>query len=454
MRTKFKDAGSILCRKKPVGGAVFQRKGTSGNREGFRQASLEEDPRELRNPGIGWYHVYTFVLERSGTRQPVEEETWLDASCKTEELALVLIDIGDFRTCPLSREALAHIRDILEFFRRHKKQMILRFVYDREGKAKGREPEDLDQVMEHMEQTGVILQDYVSHILVVQGIFVGNWGEMHGSAFSGEEAMCELLNCLYRAMGGNCFLAVRTPDQWRHVAACRWLAQGLTEKLGLFNDGIFGSVTDLGTYGAEGGKRERLRELGWQERHMGRTPNGGEVLLGQVPPSWGQAAGELGQMHVSYLNSVYQKELLDLWKEEQVEKAGCWQGASGYSYIGSHLGYRFWVREAWVKKDCLYVTVENCGFANLCQEAECFLVTEEPLWDKEESSRYPGYRLLDTDARTWESGCRTTIVCQLQEEEKDGRLYLHLRRKEDHRVILFANQGAGDSVLLGQFADG
>ncbi len=123
----------------------------------FRKAALAEDIRELGNPGIGWYHVYTFVLEAGHAFRPVEEEVWLDDACMAEQLALVVIDIGDFRGCPLPREALAHIRDILAFFVGKGKQVILRIVYDREGKGRDREPEEIDQVMEHMEQVGSIL---------------------------------------------------------------------------------------------------------------------------------------------------------------------------------------------------------------------------------------------------------------------------------------------------------
>ena len=58
----------------------------------------------------------------------MEEEAWLDESCRAERLALALIDIGDFRTKSLSREALLHIGQIMEFFRKNRKQLLLRFV--------------------------------------------------------------------------------------------------------------------------------------------------------------------------------------------------------------------------------------------------------------------------------------------------------------------------------------
>ena len=148
----------------------------------------------------------------------MEEEAWLDESCRQEQLALVLILIGDYRACEIPKEALLHIGQILEFFRRNGKETILRFVYDNEGKGMEREPLTASMVKRHMEQIGGAIRPYMEDILVLQGIFVGNWGEMHGSKFLGRDSMCDLMNALYRATEGRCFLAVRTPAQWRTVA--------------------------------------------------------------------------------------------------------------------------------------------------------------------------------------------------------------------------------------------
>ena len=83
----------------------------------FEAARCRESSGELHNPGQGWYHVYTFRAKPDGGR-PVEEEAWLDESCRQEQLALVLILIGDYRVCEIPKEALLHIGQILEFFRR------------------------------------------------------------------------------------------------------------------------------------------------------------------------------------------------------------------------------------------------------------------------------------------------------------------------------------------------
>ncbi len=421
----------------------------------FQSAELRESSEELSNPGCGWYHVYTFRAQPAADGRPVEEEAWLDESCRAERLALALIDIGDFRTKPLSREALLHIGQIMEFFRKNRKQLLLRFVYDTEGRGMEREPLTLAMVKRHMEQAGGAIRPYLEDILVMQGIFVGNWGEMHGSKFLDEVSMCELIDTLYRVTEGRCFLAVRTPAQWRRITG-RLTSGGLKERLGLFNDGIFGSPTDMGTYGTasgreagENGSWSREEELGWQEQYMDAVPNGGEILSCMPFKSSRQAAEDLAKMHVCYLNSIYHPEQLDHWRKEKVEEPGCWHGLSGYDYIGRHLGYRFFVRNITVKKDELQMTIKNCGFGNLYQEAECLLVTE-----REQGSS--SCRRLDTDARNWKNGQESVLTAVLSREEgaAGSRLYLLLRRKADGYILRFANEGADEKVPLGEFLKG
>lgn len=434
------------------------KKGTplKGKHLGFQSAELRESSERLSNPGCGWYHVYTFKAQPPTDGRPVEEEAWLDESCREEQLALALIDIGAFRISPLPEEALAHIRQIMEFFRGNRKQLLLRFVYDTEGKGMEREPLTLNLVKRHMEQIGGAIRPYWEDILVMQGVFVGNWGEMHGSKFLDDGSLCQLIGVLDRMTEGRCFLAVRTPAQWRRITGSPGTAADLEERLALFNDGIFGSDTDLGTYGimtraeaGETGSWSREEELGWQSRYLDSVPNGGEILSCQPLKGYRQAAEDLEEMHVSYLNSIYHPEQLDYWRNEAVEEPGCWQDLSGYEYIGRHLGYRFTVLDVTEKSCELQIALVNTGFGNLCQEAECFLMIEG------EPGKY-SYQRLDTDARDWKSGQKTLLTAALPKSgcRAGSRVFLQLKRKSDGRILRFANEGAGDFVPLGQFSEG
>ena len=257
---------------------------------GFCKADFQESSQILDNPGRGWYHIYPFAAKPSPV--PPEEEVYLAGG--EERLALARIDIGAYRSRQLSDRALARIDSILDFFQANGKQVILRIAYDTSGKGLEREPETLDLVERHMEQVGDVLRPRGGGILVIQGIFVGNWGEMHGSRFLTDRSMARLLEAMYRSAGGCCPVAVRTPAQWRRARA---LADPAV-RLALFNDGIFGSQTDLGTYGTssrreagEGAGWTREEELSWQAVHLECLPNGGEALAGPSPKSEALSGG-------------------------------------------------------------------------------------------------------------------------------------------------------------------
>lgn len=155
------------------------------------------------------------------------------------------------------------------------------------------------------------------------------------------------------------------------------------EKLTLFNDGIFGSETDLGTYGTLSpetpGQKicSREEELEWQKNEMCGKFCGGEAIWGsgaEPAPfvSAPKAMADLERMHISYLNSTYDLRRLEQWKAETVEDE------SGLEAIGKRLGYRFVVEgvEFVSEREELQITLENKGFAELTEEADCYLELE------------------------------------------------------------------------------
>ena len=131
---------------------------------------------------------------------------------------------------------------------------------------------------------------------------------------------------------------MRKPEQLRSIVEQLELEKKTAVSLTLFNDGIFGSETDLGTYGTEpridnsSNNRAWARqdELDWQETQMQRSFTGGEAVgmpdvINEVSPrstanslDSSLMIRELDQMHVSYLNSTYRQEQLNAWKNQSM----------------------------------------------------------------------------------------------------------------------------------------
>lgn len=441
---------------------------------------LKESTRALKNPGCGWYHIYTFDLSK---------ENFLYIDCEEEELVLLLIDIHAFRGCEqIPKEALECFSSILTFFEQHDKGIILRIVYDTKGQGMENEPSSIKIVKSHMKQLGSIICEHTSEkeslpgkILVHQGLFVGSWGEMHSSKFLSEARMKELSDTFLEATKGSCPIAVRKPVQLRILSCKKTLQDAPNTNLALFNDAIFGSETDLGTYGtirksalSENNEREktpwaREDELFWQQSFMQQSFCGGEVLGGMNTVSesfgntdhpqrtldWKQVVEDIAKMHVSYLNSIYSKEVLDDWKTQRI----MWNGEeiSEYDYIGRHLGYRFVVTQIKIESvspekkkqtqsdtqnqisaSVITFTIKNTGFANMCEEAVCRLILTE---NNENIKAFE----IKSDPRTWNSGTDTVIECHIPKEvwtqkSQQTKLFLQLTRKRDGRIIEWANE--------------
>lgn len=410
----------------------------------FCRADLAECSTAVRNPGCGWYHLYTF--DAAKTDEP------LYVACEEEELVLLRIGIGAFTSGAIPQESMEWIRKILTFFQDRQKGMILRFAYDLEGKGLEHEPGSMKTVQEHMRQIGEVIREFSEDVYAVQGILIGNWGEMHGSRYLTPGGFQTLVRTMLDALKGVCPLAVRRPSQWRELAK-DWTEEE-KKRLTLYNDGIFGSETDLGTYGTFAMEtpgqepQNREAELAWQSTAMRGHFCGGEAVQsadGSPNVSAAEAIKDLEKMHISYLNSTYDLRLLGQWEQETVD------GISGIEAIENRLGYRFVVEnvemypaeENSVWKIQVEITLENRGFAELTEEADCCLETES------------GEKIrIDTDPRTWNSGEKTILhqTIKLPAAAQQQKLYLALYRRRDDRPILFANQKTESGrVFLGEY---
>lgn len=423
------------------------------NRNGwdFRQAELIESLDELENPGRGWYGIYTFPAEES--IDPGELRWSLRQG---ESLALVLLDIHTYRSKLLDEAALQNIRNILSFFMQYKRDVLLRPVYDREGNGQNCEPDTFELVLEHIRQIGEILKSVKHSVFIFQGMLVGSWGEMHDSRFLSPEHLRRMWNCMREYLGEDICLAVRTPSQWRTLKREEDFLQKKYSRLSLFDDGILGSLTHLGTFGtmtkeAAGwsGAWTRKEELDFISQITENMPCGGEVTsrADEECTKLCEAdfiINELKKMHLTYLDSTYDMNVLNQWKQMDYTGSGIWQGRSLYEYIGSHLGYRLTVKSVqmkrtWFGKAEFTIEIENTGFGKMFQDAELFLVIENEDQRKE---AVVSINLQEISSGTIASG---KAVAELAH----GKVFLQARRKSDGQSIRFANKNSNENLCIG-----
>ena len=433
----------------------------------------------LSNPYIGWYTLHGYLLaedaELSLPNIDNESDTTTDAS--QPGLVLIEINLKNYANCDLTDAALGEIDSILSAWAQTGSQLIVRFLYDWDGQNLQSEPRQLSQILTHMEQVCPIVNEYASSVYLLQGIFVGNCGEMNNTIHMGNGEMETLIQTLAERIDPSIFLSVRTPAQWRTIIGEEeseklWSAgvdkRSNTESqgdrktatvpvpIGLFNDGMLGSANDTGTYGDKAAADantnysdawRREDELAFQNELCRYVPNGGEVIIDNTYNDFDNAVKDLAQMHVSYLNSAYDDSVLNKWKQTIVHD-GIFDGMNGYDYIERHLGYRYVLRDSSLQfhplmdqTAALTVNVENVGFSNCYRPLE---VTLQVVCDR--TGQCVRTIAIDTDPRLWDSGETTSFTVPIDVRELDDgedrdtyTLYLSCKDPALDRSILFAN---------------
>ena len=350
---------------------------------GFIENIPKESAVEIDSPYCGWYKIYAYTLQDN---QVGTLERQAEKHVKEDEnrLALLEINLMNYREDDISDDGLDELDLILSIWSESDKKMILRFLYDMDGNAEETEPEDINVVFSHIRQVAEVTNAYASGVFIVQGVFLGDYGEMHSSPLLSNANVISLFNYMDQCFDRSIFLAVRTPAFCRMVNSSADPVNDTTRgttlgRTALYNDGLLGSETDLGTYAEDSSGEDDLRkkwsrtaEIDYQNLQNLYTPNGGEVVIDNPLNDFENATVSFTLMHVSYLNEDYDSEVLNKWRETPYEVDGPYYGLTQYEYISRHLGYRFVIRgasltppESFLGQTArLTVRIENVGYAN------------------------------------------------------------------------------------------
>lgn len=421
---------------------------------------LSENVEPLSNPYIGFYHIIGYTL--SEDNHPPNNDT--NVTCAyTRSLALLEINLKNYRATDISEKGLAQLDEILTEWEGtpNGTKLILRFLYDWDGIALATEPDSLNLVLKHMEQIAPTVNRHRDCIYIMQGVFIGNWGEMHHSKFQDEGSVKQLINKLNDVIDPSIYLSVRTPKQWRTVTGIYSLPEQspdwstkktLFSRLGLFNDGILGSDTDLGTYA----ENEREKELAFQNNLCRYVPNGGEVVFNQKLSSLETAVSALKEMQISYLNADYDSRVLEKWKNAVWQGNDAFNGCDGYTYVKAHLGYRYLIDSFRMKKTgllntdyTLCLTLINSGFSNTLKPFEASIVLENT--NTKECSYIP----FNADFMSLYGGDKKTFRVKLPIKTiKKGEylIYFSVKDKVSGQTIAFAHQNQPQKygILIGR----
>ena len=444
----------------------------SPNRITCTTESFSESTEPLANPYQGFYHIIGYTL----SNDDIPENAFsYQTDSYSNPLALLEINLKHFRTSAISENGLTQLNDILTAWSRspvHTK-LILRFLYDWDGLALATEPESLELILTHMDQISTLVNQHCDTVYIMQGIFIGSWGEMHHSRFMDAASVKTLMQHLHEVIAPSIYLSVRTPAQWRMINDLYDLPatfpafgtdDSLMGRLGLFNDGILGSESDLGTYGNTSRRDAttpsyqgtRKEELAFQNTLCQYVPNGGEVIYHNSLSDLESSVSDLRMMHVSYLNADYDSRVLEKWRKTMWTGNDSFHGCDGYRYVQAHLGYRYLIRSCKMKKTglikpefTLSLTLQNNGFSTTLKPFQTSIIL------KDIKTGACTYVPFHADLRKLGSGQKKSFSVKLPVKDLEYgsyQIYFSVKDETSGQMILLGNKNEATDTgyLLGQ----
>ncbi|MBR4341754.1 MAG: DUF4832 domain-containing protein [Lachnospiraceae bacterium] len=413
----------------------------------FKRAEFSEAVDNTVNPCRGWFQLITACIDEEPDFSEKKYILERDIS-----LVLVLADIGAYRDIRLDVLAFSHLEMIINYLRSKGKDIILRVAYDHDGNGMEREPSFFGMVKDHAAQVAEFVSNHYKDIFIYQGLLVGKWGEMHTTRYAAEDRLRELGYIFKEEIKDRVFMAVRKPVQWRYLRIQPDEGKPLiVDGLGIYNDGMFGSDTDLGTFDISGNNRHgwgkpwgREQETDFIKQISEAAPCGGEALFGEgfaARHSADEYISELRRQGITYLNRYHDIKLIKFWGKEIHKGRDLWNGKSVLDYIGAHLGYRFIVKDVSAYKcesGCrLEVTIANTGFADMYNRTKLYIEYEG------KNGKETG--VFEEELQMCRKSSSKTFMMEIS--PLPGKIYLFAEQVESKARVGFANTGVTEDGM-------
>lgn len=493
----------------------------AGGMKSVNEISYKETLEDTHNPYRGFYQAFEISYKRDKTNCKAQKSTLedIDELASKYQLVHLLIDLSDFSKQnrkgenPVSHSDDANIDsanddvekalgELLARLRKNGQSAVIRFAYDykyngitsdgvdKKGKPYYRtvwEPTDDSIIEQHQEKVGAVISKYTDVIAAVECGIIGPWGEMHTSDRTDAKSEKKIIGKWLEVLPKDLTVNVRKPSDF-----CAWSGVDLENidkytakvgtdayRIGMYNDGYLGSVTDLGTY------EDRDKEIKWLNTQTDHTLFGGELVL------WDDEEGgtplnniaffekEGFKTHTSYLNKDWHDGVMDGFRSTTYNGGdSLYKGkTSEFDYLRNRMGYRFVVRDVRMTTELsadenfeLETNIENVGFGNLFKNEQTSVIIkgngfekEFSLWDLDADK---GEKASNYAAQNWKSGTSLTdrksnimsAELDLPDEMPEGnyKVYIKIANRKDGEgeyPIRFSNAGSNvyDTALKANF---
>ncbi len=308
-------------------------------------------------------------------------------------LAIALIRLDAYQNATIDQAFLDRLTSGFATVRTSGMKVILRFEYN---SSSGGADAPLSRVLEHIVQLAPILIANSDVIAVQQAGFIGAWGEWHSSTNGLTTVANEtaILNAILSVLPTSRAVQIRTP--MAKAAIYPGLALQSREetnkgRVGHHNDCFLASDSDFGTYSSP---VSTWKSYVAQDGLF--TPVGGETCAVYSPRSdCPSAVQEMSANHWSYLNSQYNRLVLDKWVTD-----GC------YDTVKRLLGYYLAVSRVIMSEEVRPGGVLQVEF-DIANHGYSALFNFRPVYLVFKSGTTSNSVFLPVDPRNWRSGVST-----------------------------------------------
>lgn len=280
---------------------------------------------DLPNPERGFF---SFSGELSGA----SASTFTSLYGKGERISYASANLSAFRGSALSSAYLDGLTTGFASARQAGMKVVLRFLYD---DTESGQDAPLGVVLQHIGQLAPILAANADVIAILQGGFIGAWGEWHSSSngLTTPANRAAVRDALLDALPDGVFLDLRYPPDlmgWYPTVLneARAFQSTPQARIGVHNDCFMASATDVGTYSSNPQTQALQRD--YVKALSALTPFGGETCAGDAKrTACADILAEGRDYHVAYLNRTYDTSFHDAWIA-----GGC------FDEVSRSLGYR------------------------------------------------------------------------------------------------------------------
>lgn len=270
------------------------------------------------------------------------------------------VRLDDYRTSALPQSLLNNLASELAALRQNGLKIVLRFSYNF-----GEQPDaPLNYVLQHIQQLTPVVREYSDVIAVLQGGFIGAWGEWHSSTNNllTLQSRTAITNALLDMLPESRMMEIRYPYRASDmfptpVNASNAFDGSDVSRVGQVNDCFLTDQGDGGTYTSQA-DRDYVAAV------TTYTVMGGETCaLGGLNSrnDGGNAVAELERYHWDYLGRDFWTPVIDKWVSQGY-----------YDEISRRLGYRYVMLDAQAQASVtagqtysLNINMRNEGFGKL-----------------------------------------------------------------------------------------